>query len=147
MHPWNTSSPRRRCATTIASTMWTDCPTGEWQSNLPGWQHKQVTIQSRPTAAMPLDACDQEFSIIQKNLPLTAQGLPQSDVDCLNLSLTVPTKKGVSRLPVFVFIHGGGFASGSHAWPQYDLARIVKQSADLDMPVIGIGIKYARSRT
>jgi len=69
---------------------------------------------------------------------------PHSDIDCLHLNITAPEGAATkySGLPVFAFIHGGGFAIGSNAWPQYDQARIVKLSCDLGMPVIGVGIKY-----
>jgi len=40
-----------------------------------------------------------------------------------------------------VFVHGGGYALGSNAWPQYDQARIVKLAAEIGMPVVGVGIK------
>ena len=69
-----------------------------------------------------------------------------SELDGLNLNITVPLLEGKfpdadKKLPVFMFVHGGGFALGSNAWPQYDQARIVKLSAEIGYPVIGIGIK------
>lgn len=66
-----------------------------------------------------------------------------SDVDCLNLNIAVPdgaTSK--SKLPVFFFIHGGGFFIGSSAWPQYDLTRITKLSIEKNLPVVVVTIKY-----
>jgi len=64
----------------------------------------------------------------------------------LNLNINVPLVESKlpmpeSKLPVFVFVHGGGFGLGSNAWPQYDMAKIVKLSADMGLPVIGVGIK------
>ncbi|KAK6064902.1 carboxylesterase [Seiridium cupressi] len=55
---------------------------------------------------------------------------------------TDATQHGKGPLPIFVFLHGGGFALGSNAWPQYDLARIVKYSAEIGKPVIGVQINY-----
>ncbi|XP_014558628.1 hypothetical protein COCVIDRAFT_14301 [Bipolaris victoriae FI3] len=52
---------------------------------------------------------------------------PHSDTECLNLSVTIPNDgaRAGKKLPVFVFIHGGGLAFGSGTWPQYDQAKIV----------------------
>jgi carboxylesterase type B len=87
---------------------------------------------------------ENEFGFIQKSLPV--QELTSSDLEGLNLNITVPLIKdklptSEHQLPVFVFVHGGGFGVGSNAWPQYDLARIVKLSAEMGLPVIGVGIK------
>ena len=85
-----------------------------------------------------------EFGFIQHSLPKRA--LEISELDGLNLNVTMPiTQKGLPssglKLPVFVFIHGGGFSIGSNSWPQYSQARIVRLSADLNLPAIGVGIK------
>ena len=93
---------------------------------------------------MPPNCCTHEFGLIQQSLVLPSKDFAQSDVDCLNLNITFPRESldEASGLPVFVFIHGGGFYNGSNAWPQYDQGRIVKLSSDLGIPVIGVGIKY-----
>ena len=93
---------------------------------------------------MPPNCCSHEFGIIQQSLPLPSKDFEQSDVDCLHLNITIPegTLDKASGLPVFVFIHGGGFFNGSNVWPQYDQARIVKLSSDLGTPIIGVGIGY-----
>jgi carboxylesterase type B len=78
---------------------------------------------------------------IQK--PISKPDLLENDTDCLNLSITVPSseqRKG-SKLPVFVWVHGGGFVVGAHSWPHYDHKRLVKLAADEGVPVIGVGIK------
>jgi len=87
---------------------------------------------------------ENEFGFIQKTLPVPE--LTTSGLDCLNLNINVPLVEGKlptpeSHLPVFVFVHGGGFGVGSNAWPQNDLANIVKLSADMGLPVVGVGIK------
>jgi len=67
-----------------------------------------------------------------------------SDTEGLNLNISVPKSAlgGKQKLPVAVFIHGGGFNIGSGNWPQYDYANLVKLSIKKDMPIIGVSIKY-----
>ncbi|HET9159733.1 MAG TPA: carboxylesterase family protein, partial [Caulobacteraceae bacterium] len=40
--------------------------------------------------------------------------------DCLTLNVWTPAKTATAKLPVIVWIHGGGFAVGSSAQPGYD---------------------------
>lgn len=92
----------------------------------------------------PLQGCDAEFGIIQHALP--KPDLTVSELHGLNLNVTVPLMQrklpGLgSKLPVCVFIHGGGYSTGSNSWPQYSQARMVKLSADMGFPMIGVGIK------
>ncbi|EUC44269.1 hypothetical protein COCMIDRAFT_98770 [Bipolaris oryzae ATCC 44560] len=99
-----------------------------------------------PPTVAPAGSLHAEFSFIQKSLPLP-EVPPQSDLEGLNLNITVPTDKSGSidsnlKLPVYVFIHGGGFAVGSGWYPHYDPAAIVKQSAEMKKPIIGITINY-----
>ncbi|PVH70749.1 putative carboxylesterase [Cadophora sp. DSE1049] len=92
-----------------------------------------------PTVIHDPNACSLEQRLIQQSLPVS--DLVQSDLNGLNLNITLPTGS-LGLLPVFVFIHGGGFSVGSNAWPQYDLARIVQHSVSMGKPVIGVGINY-----
>ncbi|KAF2502672.1 carboxylesteras-like protein [Lophium mytilinum] len=99
-----------------------------------------------PSAVSPPMGCDMEFGIIQHSLPKPQQ-LPSSDLDCLNLNITVPLDSSgeihtAGKLPVFVFIHGGGFGIGANWWPQYDAAELVRLSKAKGKPVIGININY-----
>lgn len=90
-----------------------------------------------------LQGCQFEFGLIQHTLPVPEFTI--SELEGLHLNITIPLVNkelpAQSKLPVFVFVHGGGFAIGSNAWPQMDMTRIVKISADMGMPIIGIGIK------
>ena len=86
-------------------------------------------------------SCEDEFKLLQHQLPYEPDDFEESDLDGLNLHITVPRNESSRLLPVMVFIHGGAFAGGSPAWPQNNLARFVEMSQDLHMPVIGVTIK------
>ena len=81
---------------------------------------------------------------IQQELP--RPDLTYSDIDCLNLNITIPiisTSALPSRsLPVLIWIHGGGYILGSNAWPQYDHARLVKLASLRGYPIIGVSIGF-----
>ncbi|KAI4685004.1 uncharacterized protein J4E88_004447 [Alternaria novae-zelandiae] len=99
-----------------------------------------------PPPVSPVGAIEREFGFIQHSLPLP-EVPTHSDLECLNLNITVPTNKdgaidSNAKLPVFVFIHGGGFAVGSSWYPHYDPAPIVKMSVERKKPIIGITINY-----
>ncbi|KAL2813467.1 carboxylesterase [Aspergillus cavernicola] len=62
---------------------------------------------------------------------------------CLTLNVVRPG--GISsdeRLPVAVWIYGGGFTSGSSSNPQYNLSFIVDQSVKMGRPMIGVSLNY-----
>ncbi|KAM6515692.1 hypothetical protein FALCPG4_013908 [Fusarium falciforme] len=101
-----------------------------------------ITAQKHgPQAISDPRAVDNEMVAIQKALPKPDfPGL--SGTDCLTLNISIPSGNHSAPLPVFVFIHGGGFAVGSNWWPQYDMASIVRLSAQLGQPMIGININY-----
>tara|TARA_R110002003_G_scaffold198_8_gene15470 strand:- start:1603 stop:1806 length:204 start_codon:yes stop_codon:yes gene_type:complete len=66
-----------------------------------------------------------------------------SGTECLNLNITVPDieVQGGTKLPVMVWVHGGGFVMGANYWPQYDPRRLVGLSVEAGMPVVVVGVK------
>ncbi|KAH8099439.1 Alpha/Beta hydrolase protein [Cristinia sonorae] len=68
---------------------------------------------------------------------------PQSE-DCLSLNVWTPWgSQTEARLPVVVWIHGGGFQVGGSA--QVDGSIIVKRSIELGEPIIVVSINYRLS--
>lgn len=56
--------------------------------------------------------------------------------DCLYLNVWTPAQATGDRLPVLVWIHGGGFSGGSASVPIYDGAKLAAQG------IVVIGINY-----
>jgi para-nitrobenzyl esterase len=54
--------------------------------------------------------------------------------DCLNLNVFTPAADGGKR-PVMVWLHGGGFTSGSGNWLLYDGARLARSQDVVVVPV------------
>lgn len=61
--------------------------------------------------------------------------------DCLNLNVIRPTGNH-TKLPVLVWVYGGGLYAGSTADPRYNLSGIVKVSQDMGQPVIAVDMNY-----
>ncbi|BAE66562.1 unnamed protein product [Aspergillus oryzae RIB40] len=74
------------------------------------------------------------------NIPLF-QKITNAGEDCLTLNVRRPAgTTPESKLPVLVWIFGGGFELGSSA--MYDGAPLVSSSIDLDMPIVFVAINY-----
>ncbi|KAH8805750.1 Alpha/Beta hydrolase protein [Xylogone sp. PMI_703] len=66
--------------------------------------------------------------------------------DCLYLSVTRPsTATPDSKLPVAVWMHGGGLFMGGSNDPRYNLSFIVENSVQMGMPMVGVSIQYRLS--
>ncbi|GKZ39391.1 hypothetical protein AbraIFM66950_000220 [Aspergillus brasiliensis] len=62
---------------------------------------------------------------------------------CLTLNVIRPGNTSThDRLPVAVWIYGGGFTSGSSSDPQYNLSYIVDQSVQMGQPMIAVSLNY-----
>jgi para-nitrobenzyl esterase len=57
----------------------------------------------------------------------SAETARPSSEDCLTLNVWTPASSSDDGLPVMVWFHGGGFAAGSGAWPQYDAAALARR--------------------
>jgi para-nitrobenzyl esterase len=56
---------------------------------------------------------------MQDSVSMPGETPPKVSEDCLYLNIWTPAKSGQERLPVIVWIYGGGFISGSAAMPLY----------------------------
>lgn len=66
--------------------------------------------------------------------------------DCLNLNVVRPSSiHGGARLPVMVWIFGGGFRQGSANDREFNTSYIVQNSINLGKPVIVVSINYRLS--
>jgi carboxylesterase type B len=106
---------------------------------------QQLTnILDRPQVLAVPNGAEHEFKLLQHSLDYDSSAARMSDVDGLNLNVFAPASDGVSAnggLPVFIFIHGGGFNGGSSSYPPHDMTRFVRLSMARGMPVIGVSLK------
>ena len=58
--------------------------------------------------------------------PVPAE-IKTANEDCLFLNVWTPAVKDSGNRPVMVWLHGGGFAYGSGAWPVYDGANLARK--------------------
>lgn len=63
--------------------------------------------------------------------PGSARSTLATSEDCLSLNIWTPAKFAGERLPVMVWIHGGGFVFGSGALPQYDGEQLARRGVVL----------------
>ncbi|EHY61023.1 hypothetical protein ABEF95_010221 [Exophiala dermatitidis] len=95
-----------------------------------------------PSSFSPPNGFDNETRLFIQQ-PLPQPPTVPSDLNCLNLNITVPASSdSTKRLPVFIWTHGGGFVVGANSWPHYDHARVVRLAAEHGIPVIGVGINF-----
>ncbi|KAL2684526.1 hypothetical protein Neosp_005604 [[Neocosmospora] mangrovei] len=75
----------------------------------------------------------------------------QDEFECLNLFIVRPSKEALAkhdidaettRLPVLIWIHGGGFIDGASTDPVCDPSRLVLRSLSNKTPLIAVSINY-----
>ena len=83
-------------------------------------------------------------NIVQERKPWTYEFMAHNKIseDCLYVNVWTPAKAGGEKLPVYFWIHGGGYVEGSNAIPAYDgenLARrgVVVVTINYRLGVIG----------
>jgi carboxylesterase type B len=68
---------------------------------------------------------------------------PDISEDCLHLRIARPQGTMPSdKLPVVIWLHGGGVVKGSGYDPHFDPTNLLTLSRDLDMPVIYVALNY-----
>jgi len=100
---------------------------------------------NRPQALARPNGADFEAALLQFSLPYDRDDVRMSDIDGLNLNVCAPSNVDASKkggLPVFVFIHGGGFHGGSSSFRSHDLARLVRLSVAKGTPTIAVSLNY-----
>ena len=65
----------------------------------------------------------------------TRSSEPLTGEDCLVLNVWTPAARRSAGLPVLVWLHGGGWGTGSASWPLYDFANLAQHG---DVVVMGI---------
>ncbi|RSL59014.1 hypothetical protein CEP54_007523 [Fusarium duplospermum] len=65
--------------------------------------------------------------------------------DCLYLNVIRPSGYEKKKLPVAVWIHGGGYVQGRGVDLRYNLSFIVEQSVKIGHPIVAVSINYRLS--
>ncbi|KAI1464572.1 alpha/beta-hydrolase [Daldinia caldariorum] len=93
-------------------------------------------------ATTPGPACPQS----KPGIPPFFAETPEISEDCLHLRIARPagtTKE--SRLPVVVWLHGGGVVKGSAYDPHFDPDNLIKLSTSIKKPIIYVSLNYRLS--
>ncbi|KAF4550949.1 Carboxylesterase-like protein 10 [Elsinoe fawcettii] len=93
-----------------------------------------------PQFGQPIDTTGlpDDVALIVRNIVVIPQRMSE---DCLTVSVQRPASASRrSRLPVLVWIYGGGFETGDIA--RYNGQNIVSASIDLDAPVVFVAVNY-----
>ncbi|RPD58744.1 carotenoid ester lipase precursor [Lentinus tigrinus ALCF2SS1-7] len=128
-------------------------PVGDLRLNLP---QMIETYNGTLDATMYGHPCIQSgLDMLAGFLPEVLEGLePLADVlsvnanvseseDCLNLNIVRPANiPADAKLPVVVWMYGGGFVSGSNAISLYNGTGFVQRSIEMNEPVIYVALNY-----
>lgn len=92
-------------------------------------------------ATKPGYACPQPLGQIVA--PLALGNITHVSENCLNLNVARPKLHGLHhKLPVMVWIHGGGFWGGSNTEPTTAPDGLVRQSVKNGLPIIHVAVNY-----
>ncbi|OFA04219.1 carboxylesterase/lipase family protein [Duganella sp. HH101] len=93
-------------------------PLGAWRwrppQPAPAWQGVRDASKFAP-------AC------MQQGVSMPGETPPEVSEDCLYLNVWAPLHRAGQRLPVIVWIHGGGYANGSASMPLYHGDRLARK--------------------
>ncbi len=92
-------------------------PPAVWSGVRPGDRYPAMCMQSSMTVPAPPGMKDNSGYF----LPVAADGMSE---DCLYLNVFTPAQSAQQRLPVMVYIHGGGFRTGAGNTPIQDPSRL-----------------------
>ncbi|KAF8886489.1 Alpha/Beta hydrolase protein [Infundibulicybe gibba] len=77
-----------------------------------------------------------------EGVDIPKQNLKQNEFECLNLNITCPAGLTPrSRLPIMLWVHGGGDRGSGSSWV-YDGGALVRKSIDVNKPVILVTINF-----
>jgi carboxylesterase type B len=94
----------------------------------------QQKLSSLDTTGMPAEAVP--LAEAASNRPVNG-----SSEDCLTLSVQRPAGLSAGeKLPVLVWIHGGGWSIGASQW--YDGSAIIRKSINISQPIIFVALNY-----
>ncbi|KAH8898287.1 alpha/beta-hydrolase [Thozetella sp. PMI_491] len=83
-----------------------------------------------------------QYGAVCYQYPFPVDYAPMSE-DCLTINVVRPSGvPSCTKLPVAVWIHGGGLYAGGSASPSYNLTNFVYQSTLAGKPVLGVSINY-----
>lgn len=118
-------------------------PVGSLRFNPPqpinqSWSEKQATAYGAwcHSTTLPLPG----FSDTQEEVD------HEESEDCLTLNIVRPSGVDDSaRLPVLVWIYGGGFLVGGSADQRYNMSFLVEESVKIGQPIIAVSFNYRLS--